>query len=474
MRVCDELRHEGVRYCHWKSTEALDRSASGENDLDLLIHDDDVKRFVEIVIGLGFREALVTRSQHVEGIRHFYGLDEPSGRLVDVHAHERLVIGDDATKNYHVPIEHAYLASTIVAGPFAIPEPEMEFALLVVRMMLKHGTPEALLTGRGRLSAGERRELVHLERRLNPSSLGAGLARAGFLDVALIDRCRRSLDPRTSLRSRMRAWGLLRPRLAPYARRARAADVWLQGSRRVAGRFRRHVLHRPRRKRPASGGAVIAVIGSDGAGKSTAIRGLSQWLAPVFWIANVHLGKPRRSPSWLALRGAARLTRFLRPAGDGTVKRAPGPGPLASPGVIATLTAVATARDRRRASERAHRLAARGAIVLCDRYPMPQLATDGARLGGVPERAEGMIAGRSEMIERRSYERIRRPDVTLALRVDPEVAVARRPADDPSVIRARSREVLEAGWPHEVVQIDAEAPVADVLAALKAEIWKRL
>ena len=472
--MCDALRHEGIRYCHWKSTEALDRSASGENDLDLLIHDDDVKRFNEIVISFGFREALVTRPQRVQGIRHFYGLDERSGRLVDIHAHERLVIGDDATKNYHVPIEHAYLATTTPSGPFEIPEPAMEFALLVVRMMLKHGTPEALLTGRGRSSAGERRELAHLEGLFDPESLRAGLARASFLDVELIERCRRSLDPRTPMRSRIRTWSLLRPRLAPYAGRARAADAWLQGSRRVAGRFRRHVLHRPRRKRPASGGAVVAVVGSDGAGKSTAIRGLSQWLAPVFWVANVHLGKPRRSLAWLALRGIARLTRPLRPARGGTVMRAPGPGLLASPGVIGTLTAVATARDRRRASERAHRLAERGAIVFCDRYPMPQIATDGPKLGRTREGAQGMVASRSETMERRSYERIRRPDVTLVLRIDPEVAVSRRPADDPSVIRARSHEILGAGWPHDVVQVDAGAPVADVLAELKAEVWKRL
>lgn len=433
-----------------------------------------MQRFIEILVGLGFREALVARPQHVDGIRHFYGLDERSGRLVDVHAHERLVIGDDATKNYHVPIEHSYLASTIAAGHFEIPEPEMEFALLVVRMMLKHGTPEALLTGRGRLSVAERRELAHLERRLDPASLGASLARAGFLDVSLIDRCRRSFEPGTALQSRLDAWSLLRPRLAPFARRARAADVWLQASRRIAGRSRRYALHRPRRKRLSTGGAVVAVVGSDGAGKSTAIRGLRRWLAPVFWVVSVHLGKPRRSPSWLALRGLARLSRSLRPVRDGTPQRTPGPGPLAPQGVIGTLTAVATARDRLRASERAHRLASRGAIVLCDRYPMSQIATDGARLGRTKERAEGVIARRSEALERRCYERIRRPDVTLVLGVDPEVAVARRPTDDPSVIRGRSKEILEADWPDDVVRLDAEAPVTDVLSALRAEIWKRL
>ena len=82
------------------------------------------------------------------GIRHFFGLDVGSGRLVDIHAHEWLLVGDDATKNYHLPIEEAYLGSAERDGVFAIPSPEFEWILLVVRLMLKHASPEAILTGR--------------------------------------------------------------------------------------------------------------------------------------------------------------------------------------------------------------------------------------------------------------------------------------------------------------------------------------
>ena len=35
--LCQALLLNGVSYCHWKSNDALDRSASGENDLDLLV-----------------------------------------------------------------------------------------------------------------------------------------------------------------------------------------------------------------------------------------------------------------------------------------------------------------------------------------------------------------------------------------------------------------------------------------------------
>ena len=35
--VASRLEESRVRYCHWKSNAAIDRSATGDNDLDLLV-----------------------------------------------------------------------------------------------------------------------------------------------------------------------------------------------------------------------------------------------------------------------------------------------------------------------------------------------------------------------------------------------------------------------------------------------------
>ena len=32
VRLCQTLNAESIEYCHWKSNEALSRSASGDND----------------------------------------------------------------------------------------------------------------------------------------------------------------------------------------------------------------------------------------------------------------------------------------------------------------------------------------------------------------------------------------------------------------------------------------------------------
>jgi thymidylate kinase len=139
--------------------------------------------------------------------------------------------------------------------------------------------------------------------------------------------------------------------------------------------------------------------------------------------------------------------------------------------------AAALARDRYRTFRAARRFATNGGLVVCDRFPLPQLETMDAprvRRLGDPGRFQGLVA-RLEAIERRYYDAIANPDVLIVLRVDPEVAVARKPEEDPEFIRARWAEVWAVDWEEVPAHvIDAGAPREDVLAALKAHVWQSL
>ena len=154
-RLCNALAAEAVTYCHWKSNDAQDRAVRGESDLDLLVSSRDVERFVAVIRDLDFKDARAPSPKHVPGVFHSYGLDEASGRLIHLHVHDRLVLGDDTTKNYRVPIEEAYLASVHRDGSLALPTPAPEFELVVfvIRMVLKHSTWDAIASHKGRLAA---------------------------------------------------------------------------------------------------------------------------------------------------------------------------------------------------------------------------------------------------------------------------------------------------------------------------------
>ena len=470
--LCAELENAGIEYCHFKSTDALQRSATGENDLDLLIAEDDVARFRRVLRALGYVESIGARSQDVPHVRHLYGLDREALRLVDVHAHERLIIGDDATKNYRLPIESAYLATAHREGLFPVPERELEFALFVVRMMLKHGSPEAIATGRGRLSAKEREERTYLADGTVAEERWRTVERAApMLDRELLNACLSSLEGDVSVASRLETWRRLHRRLAPFARRKRASDIWLQLERRIIGRSRRLLGRRPT-KRPASGGRVIALVGSDGSGKSTVANGLSELLSPAVSTVRMHLGKPPRSFSWRAVRGWLHIARRLG-LRSATVATPIGTtrASSATPSRTRLLIGALTARDRRRAAERARRLASRGAIVICDRYPLPELAVDGPR--GV-DRPGDRVAGSLLEVERRAHERIPPPDLVVVLRVPADVARARRPEADPDVLEARAREILDARWGAGVRIVDASGPRDHVLRAVASTVWETL
>jgi thymidylate kinase len=477
--LCRELEAEGVSFCHWKSNEALDRSATAENDLDLLVARADAQRFEEVLRRLGFRNARVARMKELPGVFHAYGVDAPSGRFVHVHAHYQLVIGDDMTKNYRLPVELPYLASVVRAGVFPIPSAEWELVVFVVRMMLKHASWDAVAMLQGSLSASERRELADLTSRADLATARRIVdEHLPFIGVRLFDRCLAAVRGDGSVTARARTAARLLDALSACARRPRAADVTLKVWRRGVLGTRRYVLHRRTRKSLEGGGVLVAIVGGDGSGKSSVVESLSRWLGDVFVTERVHLGKPPRSMATLALKGAMsigrRMGRFPETAVPAHAQRTDAAADC--PGTAWLLWHALTARDRAREYGRARRLATNGAIVIADRYPVPELRwmeapraawLSGRALRGMPR---ALIA-----YEGRCYDRIAEPDVLVVLRAHPDVAVARRPDQDEAFVRARSEEVWAADWSGgRAAVVDADRQREHVLAEVRSLVWSRI
>jgi thymidylate kinase len=475
-QLCAHLADRGVQYCHWKSNEALAKTLTGENDLDLLVARSDQGRFLEVLAQLGFKAATLPAPREVPAVGHYYGLDRPTGRLVHVHAHFRLVLGDDTTKNFWLPIEKPYLDSCTPHGIFPVPAPEFELAVLILRLVLKHSSWDAMLQARGRLAASEERELVWLRERTDPSTVDAVVAEHLPSVLPVWRACCRALDADATVARRVTAAARLARALDTCARRPILKDTALRLVRRTTWGTRRYVVRRPVRKRLVTGGAVITVVGGDGAGKSTAVDGVVGWLSPAFVVRRVHLGRPPKSLTTLAVKGALVVARRAGRFPDLAEPTAP-PADTASPPSTAWLAwHTLTARDRYRVYARARRVAANGGIVVCDRYPLPQLKSmDGPRTAwarDLPElsRLKAFLVDR----EARYYGAFSRPDLLAVLRVDPEVAVLRKRDEEEHYVRRRSTEVWHARWDDWAVTVDAAQPAEEVLADLRSAVWERL
>lgn len=480
-RLCTALDTEAIRYCHWKSNAAIDRTASGDNDLDLLIDRKDCERFTAIVSALGFKTAGHEGEAHLPGVISYYGYERSHGKLIHVHAHYQLVLGHDRTKNYRLPLEDAYLASATQQGLFYIPTPEFEFVVFVLRMVLKYSTWDALLSRQAKLPASSQRELTYLLERVQWAEVNRILVdHLPVISADLFALCTKAIQGRCSLRQRIKAGRLVQQQLQAYTRRAPGEDLFLKGWRRVENGVRRRLGRGVAKARMSGGGAMIAIVGGDGAGKSTAISGLSKWIGKEFAVKRLHLGKPRRSLLTKVVRGLvgvmrlpAKLLRRGRPVQAGATANSA----ASFPGYLALVLQLCTARDRYHTYVTGRRFVNDGGIVICDRFPLRQIKRmDGPQI----EELAGASAGqwfirRLIKWEKRYYKPIVEPEALAILRLDPEVAVQRKPEEPAHFVRQRSAEIWTADWQGSSAHvIDAGQNKEEVLAELKSLLWSKL
>ncbi len=475
------LESDGVSYCHWKSNAFLADAARGEDDLDLLVGQASRQAFLGILQRLGFKEAWMSeRAAHIPGILDYYGYDETARKLVHVHAHYKLILGQDLTKNYHLPIEGAYLGSSVQGEWSRIPSPEFEWCVFVVRMMLKHATWNTILGGAGRLPDRERQEMEILWKTASPERIGDVLSRHfPFLDLPLFDECVRALQPGSPFWARARAGSRIQKALRGCRRLPRPIDVWLQSWRRLVQAGRRRLLRYAPGKRMKNGGMLVAVVGGDGSGKTTLIEGIAEWLCPPFVGMKVHMGKPSWSLMTILIRGVLKVGRALRfyPFERAPLDPHAKIDPSAFPGFPSLIREVCTARDRYLSYVKARKQADQGVFVICDRFPLPgMIRTDGPLIERMtrafPDKRFVRLLGR---LEGRYYRSILPPDLVVMLKVDPETAVARKPDENPGSVRVRSKEIWDKEWDGSTVQvIDAARSKSEVLDRAKAILWARL
>lgn len=491
-KFCQALADEEITYCHWKSNNALDRSASGDNDLDLLVSRADISRFTEIVHRFGFKQAKAPVDKQMNSVLNYYGYDEESDKWVHVHAHYQLIMGHDMTKNFRLAIEEPYLESATWDGLFKVPAAEFEFIVFVIRMVLKHSTWDAIITREGKLKASERKELTDLQHDINQNRVQELLkSYLPYISADLFNDCVKALQPGSSIWTRVKAAQQLQTSLQANSLYSPPIDTFLKVWRRAELMVRRRIFKTTSKYSLEAGGAMIAILGGDGAGKSTAVDALYTWLSKKFETTRVHMGKPAWSWTTIAVRSILKVGQLiglypLEATFDETIRQKS----FISSGYPYLIREVCRARDRYWAYIKARRFAARGGLVLLDRFPLPQVQImDGLQaerfvreLRAGP-RAKQFLAPHLKSrltkflikLEEKYYRQVVLPELLVVLRVDPKIAVQRKTDENPTSVQIRSSEIWNLNWEHtNAYTIDASKSKMDVLNELKRLIWSKL
>ena len=459
-RLARRLEDHGVVYCQWKGHRKHVRWSAGYGDIDLLVHRRSVRPFRDTLASLGFKPVLPGPGRGMVATESFLGHDPQAERLIHVHAHYRLMVGDYWRTAYRLPLEEPILASTVPGPVFPVPAPELELLAFVLRMAGRYSVGQLLGGRQPRWLPGIQAELTDLESRAARDRLRQSLTEyLPSVDMDWFDRCLQSLRPSTGRWGRLAIRRQLTSRLAPHAVRPSTLAVLAAASDWAVARSKRR-----RRRRPglAEGGLVVALVGGDGAGKSTCARELYQWLSRSLNACWAHLGKPPRSALTLLVGGALRACRLV--GGLGTVGTQ-----------VEMLRHVCTARDRYRLYVSACRTATSGGIAICERFPIEE---NRMLAGPCLDRAPyvgyaGGLAAVMRRLEARYYRQILEPELLLVLRLDPEVAVRRKTTEPADYVRARARVVWETDWPATRARVvDADRPLPLVVADLKHLIWE--
>lgn len=482
--LADAFERDGVRYCHWKSARRLSETFDGRSDLDLLVKRTDRHRATKILVECGFKHAPDAPGRDDPVIMSFLGYDEACGAILHAHVHFRLIIGPSLFKNFRLPCESSFLARSRLSPAFnlRVLAPADEALLLFIRAHVESNAIDPVQLRRKKAIAQKfRDDFAALALSLEPEMVRQSASEIFSADLAAeISNAMAASDP---MARRADIAGRIKSELSAY-RTCNGAESACRVAARTAkflfGASNRRSLHLPRSwgRRAPGGGVIIAFVGVDGSGKSTAAAMVRTWLGPEMDVLSAYFGTGDGQASSLLrpfkalAQIAARLVKTKpKGASHGRISDRP-PGPLYS--LLFAIWALAVAADKRHKLILAQRAARRGFVVVADRYPQNEIRgfNDGPLLHRLQSAPDWL-----KRFEAAIYIRAHRapPDLVVKLHVGPDTVARREPDMSPALIGERIAGLAALKFPgSRIVSVDARRPLDEVKRLVKREVWNVL
>lgn len=478
MRALDRA---GVANCHWKSNEHLDAALNGLTDLDLLVDPGQEALARAVIAEAGFTRFPTSWSRTYPGLEDHLAVDDATGQVHHLHLHFALDAGEPHLKSYRLPWVERTLGTRVVDREHGVhvTAPALETVLLLTRATMKVTLRSRL--GRTGLSADERRELDWLLERTDLETVGQ--VGAELLGPTVVPSLQRLIDQRDhaallGLRPLVRDALRGDRRYGPL--RAPAIGMIRSGAWAAAGVARRRFDRPVRFARHLPGdGLIVAVVGSDGAGKSTLVARLRESLHREIDTMTVYLGSGDGTASAIRrpLVWGRALQSRVRGGSGGPVRVDADGNRIRTVSSMLAVWAVVLTLEKRAKVRRAKTARRRGLLVVVDRWPQAMFLGhgDGPLLAGWSDRRGWR--GRVAAWELRTYEALQAdgPDLVLRLVVSADVAAKRRPEHDRDDLIRRSEMVLALRFDNaRVVDLDADAEAEVVSHDALEAVWASL
>lgn len=496
-RLLSELHAQGINYCHWKSNEHLQEALNGDTDLDILFDKEQEKQVVDILVNHQFHLFEAVWYRRYKGIVDYIGFDKDSGKIVHVHTHFNLDIGEVGIKSYRLPWEKLILENKIFVEPSGIftSSPEIEYLLLVVRTAFKHDKTDQ--KSNKRIAKHFNREAAWLYPRLQREKLHRIASQT--LDahtVSLIEAITSvpTYDEPSFLR--------LKEKLTPYFKKNRllsSREVFLlkiiQYVKRLQIKLSRlfRMPYRIKKRSLPYRGVVVSIMGPDGAGKSTQTKEVTKELAKKVDVKFMYMGSGDGPMSLQRKIISKFIGMAARAKGGGGVPKRQSPdnanntvsqvnsssGASLLKQILLSFKAASLGFEKKKRLRQIERARMRGEIVICDRYPQTSVMgyNDGPKLYSQIESSNGILR-RLANYEYSCYKLAEKipPDLVIKLTGSLDTLHTRRPEMTREEIEKKQNGILALQFtaPCETVSLDIEQPVDKIKGAILDAISQRI
>lgn len=468
--LLDVFEKEGVTYVHWKSNLNIDKALAYDDDFDILVSTKDRGKVLRILNEFSFIRGLSKKDKWQNEIFHYFGIDLTEQKMIHFHLHFLLEIGHDYDKRSNLPIVENYLQNRQKYKYTYLPEFEKEYILLVIRILLKNDfkafslkLPYAQLRTllkykKEVVKGGAYREFLDLKDKIDRNRLDTILASDFcFIEKEFFNKMEHIIDENNSLSKYFRIARKLNKKLKKFNNHSVLLSFWLLFKRINRGRISLFLGNKDfLKKRNLSGGRIFAFVGGDGAGKSTNIDKLYKLLKKHLYTKKIHIGRPKKFFLGTILRILSKVLRIVQ-----------------FKDVSLALSYLALAHDRYKYYRLALKLMNKGCIVLLDRFPIKGIdKMDCPRIHQYFPNKFIYFA----KLEQKYHDKINYCDKLFVLKLDPEIALQRRPEDDADELRLRSRQIWDrnfSDYPNAVV-VNTKDSFEVVERKILSEVWTNL
>lgn len=430
----DTLENNNIDYVHWKSNTNIEKALSGEDDLDILVDpkkkQEIYKLFKEHDIIRGYSKKDLWQNE----IFHYFGMDINNKKLVHIHLHFLLEVGYDVDKSVNLPIVHEYIEEKEKHKYIYIPIVENEYILLIIRLLLKNAFIPFILMlpttqfnswknqKKGIVTGSAYDEYIDLNNRINRDKLSKVLKKNfSFLEESFFYECEKIIDKNNSFLDYFKYSKKLKNELKQYRYHSEIKSFFISFYRINQGRINKLFNNEFKSKKiPATGGKIFAFVGGDGAGKSTNIEKLQNILKRHFYVKVIHIGRPK-----LYFIGNILLiiSKILKTIGLKDLRQA--------------FIYLAIAYGRKKEFLKALKIKEDGGLVILDRIPLDGITSmDSPRIHTISNNYTFL-----SNIEKNMHSMIENVDELIVLKLNPNIALVRRPEDDPDELLVRSGQI---------------------------------